>query len=356
MHYHFNTLFTFVATIVKSTCLTGHTARIKALTILLQGLLVFKQASLSGMGRGVVVIYEEKRFRGQLKKAYRLMKNEKIENWETGAAFFAHMTQDLTQVFLSVDWTAVGDFRVLEACLVAQGRGIPVYRLFVHKEDLKGRQTTIELTMWYALIAMRQEGQTLIVAVDRGFAKFAWVGESPLYPFMHLVIRLKRTTLLAWGAISGPLQDWSLYAGEVVEIDEAALGKDAQVVTAVCLAHLRETDEQLYVACSKADVSIALAVYKQRPAVEQQNRDLKSNFALKKLHLNSASRLERMWLLMGLAFYISYCNDSVHETAFADRLSRRYKDGRRDLSWLNLAKCAELCGHVDGTLKPIVAQ
>ncbi len=54
-------------------------------------------------------------------------------------------------------------------------------------------------------------------------------------------------------------------SGEGVEIDEAALGKDAQVITAVCFAHLRETDERLYVACSKEDVSIALTVYKERP-------------------------------------------------------------------------------------------
>lgn len=356
MPYQFTTLFAFVATLVKSTCLTGHTARIKALTLLLQGLLVFKQASLSGMGRGVVVIYEEKRFRGQLKKAHRLMKNDKIDNWETSAAFFAHMTKNLPQVCLSVDWTAVGAFKVLEACLVVQGRGIPFYSLFVHKDELQERQTSLELTMWYALIAMRQEGQTLLVAVDRGFAKFAWVGESPLYPWMHLVIRLKRTTLLTWGTIRGQLQDWPLYAEEVVEIEEAYLGKDAQVVTGICLAHLRGPQERLYLACHKEDVSRALAVYKQRPAVEQQNRDLKSNFLLKKLHLKSASRLERMWLLMGMAFYISYCNESAQETEFMDRLSRRYKDGRQDLSWLTLAKCAEFCGCVDVILSPIVAQ
>ena len=82
--------------------------------------------------------------------------------------------------------------------------------------------------MWYALIAMRQAGQTLLVTVDRGFAKFDWV-ESPLYPFMHCP-RLKRSTLLTWGTIRGPLHAWPLYPGEVVKIEEAALGQDAQVV------------------------------------------------------------------------------------------------------------------------------
>ena len=57
-----------------------------------------------------------------------------------------------------------------------------------------------------------------------------------------------------------------------------------------------------------------------------------------------------------LAFYISYCNATAHETAFVERMSRRYKDGRRDLSWLNRAKYAELCGHVEVLLAPICAE
>ena len=176
------------------------------------------------MGRGVAVVYPEKSFRGQLKRAHRLLKNAQIDTWATGAALFAHMTQAQRQVGIAVDWTALGAFRVLEACLIVEGRGMPFYSIVVHKEELKHRQTLVELTMWYALIAMRQAGQTLLVAVDRGFAKFAWVGESPLYPFMHLLLRLKRTTLLTWGTIQGPLHAWPLSPGAVVEIDEAAWG------------------------------------------------------------------------------------------------------------------------------------
>src|SRR5215475_10607630 len=156
MAYHLTILFSFVSTLLRSTRATGHTARSKALTMLLQGLLVFKQASLSGMGRGVAVVYAEKSFRGQLKKAHRLIQNPQIDTWATGVALFAHMTQGQQQVCIAVDWTALGAFRVLEACLIVQGRGMPFYSLCIHKDELKHRQTLVELTMWYALIAMRQ--------------------------------------------------------------------------------------------------------------------------------------------------------------------------------------------------------
>ena len=43
MVYHYTLLFPFVSTILHSTLTTGHRARSKALTLLLQGLLVTKQ-------------------------------------------------------------------------------------------------------------------------------------------------------------------------------------------------------------------------------------------------------------------------------------------------------------------------
>jgi len=144
---------------------------------------------------------------------------------------------------------------------------------------------------------MRQAGQTLLVTVARGFAKFAWVGEAPLYPFMPLLLRLKRSTLLTWGTIRGPLHAWPLYPGEVVEIEEAALGQDAQGVTAVCLAPLRGAQEPLDVACHKDDSPRAVAVDSQRPAVEQQHRDLKRHFLLRKLHRKHSARMARMWIM-----------------------------------------------------------
>jgi hypothetical protein len=45
MAYHFTILFPFVSMIVRSTQATGHRARSKALTVLLQGLLCLQQAS-----------------------------------------------------------------------------------------------------------------------------------------------------------------------------------------------------------------------------------------------------------------------------------------------------------------------
>src|SRR5512134_2974198 len=111
---------------VLSTChLAAHRARVKALSTLLQGLLVLGEASLSGMGRGAALVDEQKTFRGQLKRAFRLLNNPQFDPWEVGKALFDRLTARCQAVLIAVDWTHVGDFMLLEASLVVEGRGIP---------------------------------------------------------------------------------------------------------------------------------------------------------------------------------------------------------------------------------------
>lgn len=357
MHYDFNMILTFVSSLFSAITAGNHEARVKATAVLLQGLLLMKQASLSGMGRGAAILNKGKSFMSQLKRAYRLMKNGEWDAWEVGAALYGYMTQALSSVIIVVDWTQVGRFMVLEASLIVGRRGIPFYGIAVLADEIKGRQTAIELSMWYALAAMRQQGQTLHVIVDRGFAKMDWIGASELYPYMHRMIRLKKDMILTWGTIGGALGQWPLYPGEVVTIEEASLGRKKQVVTGVCLANIGSEDNTaVYIACAAEDVSVALELYKKRAWVEQQNRDMKTNFVMRLLRLFRADRLERMWSLLGMAFYISYCNETAHDSTFAQRMGRRYKDGRKDLSWLNLAKCAELSGDFEVVFRPITAQ
>ena len=65
---------------VLSNCrLAAHWARVKALSTLLQGMLLLGEASLSGMGRGAALLDEEKTFGGQLKGAFRFLNNPQFD-------------------------------------------------------------------------------------------------------------------------------------------------------------------------------------------------------------------------------------------------------------------------------------
>ena len=124
---------------VLSKCrLAAHRARVKALSSLLQGMLLLGEASLSGMGRGAALLDEEKTFGGQLKRAFRFLNNPQFDPWEVGKALFDQLTQGLQEVLIAVDWTHVGDFMILEASVVVAGRGIPFFSLSVPKSEIRG--------------------------------------------------------------------------------------------------------------------------------------------------------------------------------------------------------------------------
>ena len=158
----YDSLVNELSSVLSKCRLATHRARVKALSTLLQGLLLLGEASLSGMGRGAALLDEQKTFSGQLKRAFGFLNNSPFDPWEVGNALLGRLTQGLQQVLIAVDWTQVGDFMVLEATLVVAGRGIPFFSLAVPKGEIKGRQRALELSMEYALAALRRPGQLLI--------------------------------------------------------------------------------------------------------------------------------------------------------------------------------------------------
>ena len=206
----YDSLVNEISRVLSKCRLAAHQARVKALSTLLQGMLLLCEASLSGMGRGAAWLDEEKTFGGQLKRAFRFLNNPHFDPWEVGKALFDHLTEGLKEVLIAVDWTHVGDFMILEASLVVDGRGIPFFSLSVPRSEMKGRQRTLELSRDYALAALRRPGPTLYPLVDRGFAAMEYLGPSELYPWMRRVTRLKATMILHWDNVSAPLPEWPL--------------------------------------------------------------------------------------------------------------------------------------------------
>jgi hypothetical protein len=204
----YDSLVNEISSVLSKCRLATHRARLKALSTLLQGLLLLCEASLSGKGRGAALLDEEKAFRGQLQRAFRFLNNPHFDPWEIGNALFGRLTQGLKAVLIAVDWTQVGSFMVLEATLVVAGRGIPFFSLSVPKGELKGRQRALELSMEYALAAMRRPEQTLYTLMDRGFGGLDYLGPSELYPGMRRVTRLKAMMILHWDSVSASLKEW----------------------------------------------------------------------------------------------------------------------------------------------------
>jgi hypothetical protein len=188
--------------------------------------------------------------------------------------------------------------------------------------------------------------------VDRGFGAIDYLGPSDLYPWMRRVTRLKATMILHWDSVSAPLQAWPLYEGEVVEIPQCLVGRKKQVLCGAVLAHV---GARCYLACHPDEVGYVLSFYQKRVWIEEQNRDVKTGFKGRVMRFLRAIRFERMWSLLGLALSIAY-STAQRELHQQERLSRRYKDGRKDLSWLSLSRYIQQLTPCEATVAPLVAQ
>jgi hypothetical protein len=124
------------------------------------------------------------------------------------------------------------------------------------------------------------------------------------------------------------------------------------VLCGAVLAHVGAT---CYLACHPDDVGDVLNFYQKRVWIEEQNRDIKTGFKGRVMRFLRAIRFERLWGLLGLALSIAY-STAQKELHQHERLSRRYKDGRKDLSWLSLSRYIQQLTPREAALAPLIAQ
>jgi hypothetical protein len=117
------------------------------------------------------------------------------------------------------------------------------------------------------------------------------------------------------------------FKGEVVEIPPCRLGRKKQLLCGAVLVHLGAT---CYLACHPDDVGEVLS-YQKRVWIEEQNRAIKTDFKGRVMRFLRAIRFERLWGLLGLTLSSAY-STAQKELHQQQRLSRRYKEGRKDLS------------------------
>jgi hypothetical protein len=120
----------------------------------------------------------------------------------------------------------------------------------------------------------------------------------------------------------------------------------------LCGTVLAHGGARCYLACDVGDV---LNFYQKRVWIEEQNRDVKTGFKGRVMRFLRAIRFERMWSLLALALAIAY-STAQRELHQHERLSRRSKDGRKNLSWLSLSRSIQQSMPCEATLVPLTAQ
>jgi len=152
--------------------------------------------------------------------------------------------------------------------------------------------------------ALEEEGYSWVLVADRGFRRVELLRElqEAGIPF---VIRLKDDVWMEHEEFTGRLADLRVRPGGRAVYRGAVLHRTKRLETTVVVTHREPAVEPWYLATNLEATPLEVErIYGKRGGIEQQIRDSKSGLGLKGLRLKEAERVERMLILVALAFLL----------------------------------------------------
>lgn len=277
------------------------------------------------------------------KQVDRLLSNSALRVPELCAAWTRYVVGDAKDIVVALDWTdfAEDDHTTLYIALVTtKGRALPLLWKTVQKSQLKGQQTVTELKLLHELHDALDKDVAITILGDRGFAK-AEIYETLDALGIDYVLRLKRDILIT-NAVGESIMAEELVPtnGRVKALEDVLVtAKKRSVPLFVCVKAKRMKDAWCLISSHKERAPREIIeLYGRRFTVEETFRDTKNlNFGLglSATHIRSASRRDRMLLLIAMAQGLLTLLGEASERSGMDRYLKINTVKTRTMSLIN---------------------
>jgi hypothetical protein len=228
---------------------------------------------------------------------------------------------------VALDWTDVRSFQTLMAAAVLKGRAVPLLWASYAKWELFKSRNALEEGLLHLLRTLIPERVPVILLADRGFGRVEMARACHNFGFRYL-IRIKPDAWIEHPTFHGKLKDYPVVKG-MRRVLQAARHRKSRPVTHNIVVRWQpglpaKRDEPWYLMTDLAGSALQLtALYAKRMTVEELFRDGKSQrngFALRQVQVKQPRRLDRLLLIVALAYFI------VSRAGFADaaELSPRF--------------------------------
>jgi hypothetical protein len=214
-------------------------------------------------------------------------------------------------LLVALDWTDIRGFCTLMAAAVIKGRAIPLVWASYPKWNLVKSQNNLEEGMLVLLRAMIPQHVPVILLADRGFGRTEFARACQKQGF-HYVIRVRPEVWVRCPAYQGSLQDYPLRKGMRRMLRDVAFRKEKPVSQHVVIRWKpglpKRRDEPWFLMTDLDRSPVALSdLYGRRMTIEELFRDSKNRrngFALRNTQITRASRLDRLILIVALAYIL----------------------------------------------------
>jgi len=314
-----------------------HAKRVNSLCDATLGVLHSGSLAVCMIGQGLAAARSLKP-KHAIKQVDRLLSNPAINVDDILVRWVPFVIGARDTIVVAMDWTdfdADKQATIMLALITDHGRSTPLVWLTVDKRTLKDHRTLYEHRVLVRLAELLPAGIKVCIVADRGF------GDQELYKmlteelYFDYVIRFRGN--IAVTAASGETRSaaaWVQAGGRARVLRGATVTADrCPVATVVCIQD-PEMKQAWCLAASSTDATAKqlTGLYGRRWGIEctlRDTKDLRFGMGLGTIHVNSAERRDRLWLINAFAVVLLTLLGAAGEALGYDRMLKTSTVKRR---------------------------
>ena len=281
----------------------------KTLGTLVAAAMRCQRASLANLGRHMLGSAKH-----QIKRCWRFCANPRVEAADAMRGVVGRLLRGRKKrLLVAVDWVDVRGYQTLMASAVLRGRSVPLCWASCEGHTYSGHRSrnAFEESLLLVLRSMVPQRVEVIVLADRGFGRTELARFCQRHGFRY-VIRIGPKVLVRTAAYRGKLLDYPVRKGICKLLRGVDYRSHHPVVQHIVVRWVRglpaKRDECWFLMTDLVAGPARLSnLYARRMTIEQLFRDGKSKrngWALRDTQLKSPDRLDRMLLVLALAYLL----------------------------------------------------
>jgi Transposase DDE domain len=294
---------------VLRVCTALRLSQAKTLADLVAAALHTGRASLAALGRQLTGPTAAKH---RIKRAWRFCANQRVVASDAMAGPIRRLCKRRKKPLLvALDWTEVRNFHTLMAAAVLKGRAVPLLWASYPEWELHKSQNNLEEGLLRLLRTLIPERVPVVLLADRGFGRTE-LARLCQHLGLRYLIRIKPDVWVEHPRFTGKLLDYPVKKGVRRLLKGVRYRKDDPVVHNVVVRWKeglpKRRDEPWFLMTDLGASAVRLTeLYGQRMTVEELFRDSKGHkggFGLRDTQVTKADRLDRLLLVLALAYWL----------------------------------------------------
>ena len=305
---------------VMSVCSELRLSQSKTLAELVAAAMSVGRVSLAAIGRKLTGPSAAKH---RIKRTWRFVANPRVVVSDAMRGLIQHLvkrSQKLprlrrkrrrAQLLIALDWTEIRNFHTLMAAAVQKGRALPLLWATYPEWVLHKSQNNLEEGLLRLLRTMIPDSVEIVLLADRGFGRAELARTCQQLGFRY-VIRIKSDVWIECPSYRGKLMDYPVRKGMQRFLKQVSYRKKDAVKQHVVIHWKvglpKKRDEPWFLMTDmERKVESLTTLYGKRMTVEELFRDDKNKrngFALRHTKIQKAPRLDRLLLILALAYWL----------------------------------------------------